>query len=566
MPTSTLNTALLALGSHNGLPWMSEAWQGLTHVHGIPWEHDVNAADDSVAPNHRQWNVHTAKMVETFANNLWAKDEDQQDAFMLARTADNDSAGRTTWHKFIKDTKLSSSLNKVIDQCLTENNCNPYQVTKQHGQRLLPMLEEAQAMDICMDLVEQLLGEDAYVDGRKALTKPVSKFINTLMTISWNQFRKVVITEVPKMDKLVEVIKTELARISVEGYKPSTAELLALLKNIRTATTLLQLEGLLAAVQKDTSSEAAKKLPKSVVNALSQLASADEIAAITIIIHASLENLNVNITEKVIIKVDKNIDISNWSKGVEDLNMLTTDELWERLGLPQKQLLFFQEWSNPDLVVDTWMLEWVFEDKPLLLMDGVGLGKTLQAVRAIACMAYYWECFRTKGTFPGHFMGCRMNTPDGNIPNLPHIIICPVNLRNQWEYEIKRFLKLASFDLFPYVGHCNKRKNWWFEKSIQQNSQCIILATYMKGESQGKHLKLGKYEHNSQLMVYGREFGMMIMDEAHTGCKYNFAHVTCHELCSRSKVLMALTATPVTMKPQDLWIMGDLLSIKGFQD
>ncbi|KAF9219651.1 hypothetical protein BS17DRAFT_769871 [Gyrodon lividus] len=423
MPTSTLNTALLALGSHDGLPWTSEAWQGLMCVHGVPWEHDVNAANHSIAPNHRQWNVHTAKVVQTFANNLWAKDTDQQDTFIL---------------------------NKVIDQCLTKNDRNPYQVMKQHGQRSLPTLEEAQAMDICMDLAEQLLGEDAYVNGGKALTKPVFKFINTLMTISWNRFRKVVNTKVPKMDKLVEVIKMELARISVEGYKPSVAELLALLKIICTTTTLLvkytdkqtlckletfkeQLEGLLAAVRKDTSRKATKKLPKSVVNALSQLASANEIAANTIIIHASLENLNVDITKRVIIEVNENINISNWSEGVEALNMLTTDELWERLGLPQKQLLFFQEWRNPNLVVDAWSnegqqclkdansgrqpliprwhqlvgiyrtLERVFKDKPLLLMDSVGLGKTLQAVRAIACMAYYRECFRTKGTFPGHF-------------------------------------------------------------------------------------------------------------------------------------------------------------------
>ncbi|KAF9218117.1 hypothetical protein BS17DRAFT_823448 [Gyrodon lividus] len=301
-------------------------------------------------------------------------------------------------------------------------------------------------MDIHMDLAEQLLGKDAYIDGRKALTKPVSKFINTLMTISWNQFCKVVNTEVLKMDKLVEAIKMELARISVEGYKPSTAELLALLKNIHPATMLLfkytnkqtlskletfkeQLEGLLAAVQRDTSSEATKKLPKSVVDALSQLASANEIAGITIIIHASLENLNVDITERVIIEVDNNIDISNWSEGVKDLNTLTTNKLWERLGLSQKQLPFFQEWSNPDLVVDAWsnegqqslkdanlgrqpliprwhqlvgiyrMLERVFEDKPLLLMDGVGLGTTLQAVGAIACMAYYWECLRMSAQF-----------------------------------------------------------------------------------------------------------------------------------------------------------------------
>lgn len=69
---------------------------------------------------------------------------------------------------------------------------------------------------------------------------------------------------------------------------------------------------------------------------------------------------------------------------------------------------------------------------------------------------------------------------DANIPDLPHIIMTPVNLRYQWESEIKRFLVPAAFDLFPYVGRHEHRTTWWddlFDKSKQPLSQRIILAT-----------------------------------------------------------------------------------------
>jgi hypothetical protein len=38
-----------------------------------------------------------------------------------------------------------------------------------------------------------------------------------------------------------------------------------------------------------------------------------------------------------------------------------------------------------------------------MLMDGVGVGKTMQAVGLIACLAHYREHYRKHGKFPGKF-------------------------------------------------------------------------------------------------------------------------------------------------------------------
>jgi len=54
------------------------------------------------------------------------------------------------------------------------------------------------------------------------------------------------------------------------------------------------------------------------------------------------------------------------------------------------------------------MLENVFDGKATLLMDGVGLGKTMQAVGTIACLSYYHEYYQQKGDYPGHFGGFRI--------------------------------------------------------------------------------------------------------------------------------------------------------------
>ena len=49
------------------------------------------------------------------------------------------------------------------------------------------------------------------------------------------------------------------------------------------------------------------------------------------------------------------------------------------------------------------MLEHAFEGKATLLMDRVGLRKTMQVISMITCLIYYRTYYTQKGNYPGHF-------------------------------------------------------------------------------------------------------------------------------------------------------------------
>ena len=47
----------------------------------------------------------------------------------------------------------------------------------------------------------------------------------------------------------------------------------------------------------------------------------------------------------------------DWKEGIEDLAHLSEDDLWGSLGLPDKKLPFFQEYMDPDAVIEPWTEE-----------------------------------------------------------------------------------------------------------------------------------------------------------------------------------------------------------------
>jgi hypothetical protein len=121
-----------------------------------------------------------------------------------------------------------------------------------------------------------------------------------------------------------------------------------------------------------------------------------------------------------------------WSDGVEDFSTMPEDKLWAILGLPNKIIPFFNERRDPTGAHDPWLkddeewfrdpanttplaLRWhqlvgvvkmvlnAFEAKPILQMDGVGLGKTIQMVAFIAVLVFFHEYHNANGCFPGAF-------------------------------------------------------------------------------------------------------------------------------------------------------------------
>ena len=219
-----------------------------------------------------------------------------------------------------------------------------------------------------------------------------------------------------------------------------------------------------------------------------------------------------------------------WCKGTEGLATLTENKLWTHLGLDKKQLPFFNRFTDPDAIIEPWtedgekwltskssnrkplqpcwhqlvriycMLQHTFEAKLVLLMDGVRIGKTFQVIGFIMCLSHFHWHYNAHKKFPGAFSewfytqsfihihhplthsfpaNKRWHDKEGNIPSAPFIIVCPVNLHNQWTCEIEQFLKCNTFDIFPYVRKHITHCQWWeniYTKGFHELHHQIVLA------------------------------------------------------------------------------------------
>jgi len=120
-----------------------------------------------------------------------------------------------------------------------------------------------------------------------------------------------------------------------------------------------------------------------------------------------------------------------WEEGVEEFSTKSMDDLWALLGLNKtKTLPDFNDkidpnahnyWSNPEymtanesslrplaprwhqLVGIVKIVVQAFKGEPLMLMDQVGVGKTLQLVGAIAIFTFFRDFYDKNQSFPGGF-------------------------------------------------------------------------------------------------------------------------------------------------------------------
>jgi hypothetical protein len=173
-------------------------------------------------------------------------------------------------------------------------------------------------------------------------------------------------------------------------------------------------------------------LPKALREALEYLASEKQVADIISLLEAALEEVHdVEEGEMPFIDLAKGPAI-HWKEGVEEYQKVAEDNLWRRLGLHKQKLPFFNTLQDRDGVRDPWdeknreyfaqpdnclslaplwhqvvgvlgIVERVFKGNPVLLMDEVGLGKTMQMVGVICVLAYFREYYEKHGRFPGSF-------------------------------------------------------------------------------------------------------------------------------------------------------------------
>ncbi|KAG8220405.1 hypothetical protein J3R82DRAFT_3388 [Butyriboletus roseoflavus] len=101
-------------------------------------------------------------------------------------------------------------------------------------------------------------------------------------------------------------------------------------------------------------------------------------------------------------------------------------------------------------------------------------------------------------------------------------------------------------------------------QALQDDASVIFMDIF---HNVGDELrKASAYPSRVSTTLYGRQYLAMIMDEAHAACKLNKLHTAACALRAMSTNTIAMTATPVMTKLQDLWIMGHVMGIQQFSD
>ncbi|KAI6014599.1 hypothetical protein PISMIDRAFT_89085 [Pisolithus microcarpus 441] len=158
----------------------------------------------------------------------------------------------------------------------------------------------------------------------------------------------------------------------------------------------------------------------------------------------------------------------SWKEGIKDLSKLTEDQLWSHLSLKEKKAIpLFQQCTDPNAVIKPWtdedeqwlknpgsgckllhaqwhqligilcMMQRAFQGQVVLLMDSIAISKTFQVIGFIAYLAWFQSYFKAHKKFPGSFAKLKWQGKEGNIPDLPFLIMCPVSLHHPWQHEIK---------------------------------------------------------------------------------------------------------------------------------
>lgn len=171
-------------------------------------------------------------------------------------------------------------------------------------------------------------------------------------------------------------------------------------------------------------------LPKPIRDALAHLASTSDIQMLGIEIHERVLQVEWELADVPELDFEQEPPVE-WEEGVEEFSSKSMDDLWSLLGLQNtKALPDFNDridinahnyWTDQEYMTDNastlcllsprWhqlvgiikIVVQAFKGEPLMLMDQVGVGKTLQLVGAVVILTFFRNFYHKNKKFPGVF-------------------------------------------------------------------------------------------------------------------------------------------------------------------
>ena len=296
------------------------------------------------------------------------------------------------------------------------------------------------------------------------------------------------------------------------------------------------------------------------------------------------------------------ITLPDWETGVEAWQKMNVSDLCTFLGVSETTgIITFNTTIDPLGVRDPWLdpephpddipltLHWhqwigivkimvsLFEGDPVLLMDAVGLGKTMQVVGVIALLDFYRTHKQTKGHFPGWFRKSSHNLTNfaltvitgdkrfqgmENIPNAPFLLVVPLALRAQWEVELHRYLRKGSLEVIVYDSGSQRSGEFWqkhYHASQLEEGKRIILATAQAVANDGGNVIAAssrpiqdppKFLKTHKRTIFDTKWLFVAVDEIHNARNTGRYFRSLWALRQRSMGFVGMTATPVLTRPQ----------------
>ncbi|KAG2063485.1 hypothetical protein BDR04DRAFT_1037816 [Suillus decipiens] len=605
MPTITMPGALLALSSPSHaeeadstvdaiarpeaghIPWCWPVWQQRTMLSSTPLSATVNEDTPSA------WkSPEVNQAVLTFARNFWAVDDAAQVDYIKKDRSDNDNQGRQHWLDYCHANWSNWKISSTVDAVLAERGLDPYSVMKRLKVANLPDLATSQVALAYSGIAEALFGPESLTEDGIALKEPVRRFLDALMAHCIRTWLK-------DVDGLTKILTRY-------GDQESLKQLS---EQQETLSDLLQGLGI------EVKGGSKYRLPKPLRQALSFLATQQDITLLTASIHDQLRLCDPNaMPDEPIPEFDPDAPTNcdfQWTEGVEEYNGMSEDDIWTILGLPEKKIPFFNLSQDPYGDCDPWTedgqtwlkengeplaLRWhqlvglvkmvknAFCGRPILLMDEVGLGKTIQVTALIAVLSFYREFYTMHRRFPGKIAADRWRSDSPNIPNFPVMLVIPANLVAQFTSELHRFLQRGTFDVLPYLATWSSRRTWWediWSQSKQAEGRRIIITTPKALESDCDRIfeannltptkhprRKANYTMDVSSTAYGRDFLLGLVDEAHNYRNIKKAYWAIFCLRFLCHAMVAMTATPITSRPLVSNHMANIImgTVKGDAD
>ncbi|TFY74416.1 hypothetical protein EWM64_g9596 [Hericium alpestre] len=204
----------------------------------------------------------------------------------------------------------------------------------------------------------------------------------------------------------------------------------------------------------------------------------------------------------------------------------------------------------------------------MLNMDAVGLGKTLQAVGAIAVYAWLVNLTMTipeqggEGQLPGMFANSTewwLTALNNGTLARPHIIVVPVSLVDQIVVELHSVGGVRPVEQPPH------KRIMVVSHPTLGNTGKVVLTNTHNTPSKVPELRMGvQAEQQAAQTVFGRQWGVAVIDEIHQCRNVGQFFMGVTALTSMSIGVLGMSATPVSSKAMDLWNIGRALRINFF--